>query len=520
MNDGSLLALLFSQLTWPSLLVRERACVSIARLLADPGQAGPARDHLLLWLRAQDLESVAALGLLALLRAQIEGVVEPVPIDEVVAAVERPSIQSHLLLGEYAPGRVAFDLSAAHSGAAPAGFAPEPFFGDHVRSYLPPIYDFWAGEIEKRGRIPFRRQWAYEWGLARGRVGTELSVKPLDFWLSGSPYKERYQGADMPLSEVYRSAYLRTLGWAVDVGGLSRDDAVFFAAQACPIDLELWRLEPGRKPPWWPRVEEPEGKIDTTAVAIWEAVEGLWRACSAGEPPWGGDWALAEASGRVHTGTTTYDLEIFGCYQKCHGPAAPDLADLADWYRGEGHRENRVDLLCPSPIRLRGHARGVRLDDLVRRSGDWTLVPAAGPVSVMSSVPRWQWWRMAREVWMPTPCLEGSRAELGFEDGSMAMLGFEDGSMATRIDGQVAARWSDWTEALGETLPEGLPPATGQFLLADRGLIQEFAAATGSSFCWVCRLTGYHQERFGDTLDRFTDHRSFGAPGIVLPGQG
>jgi len=256
MNDERLLALLFAQLTWPSLLVRERACVSIARLLADPENAGPISNYLLRWLGAQELESVAALGLLALLRAQIEGVEQPVPVDAVAAAVTRPSIQSFLLLGEYAPGRVTFDASASHSGTAPASFEAEPFFEGHVRNFLPPIYDIWASKIEKQARIPFRRQWAYEWGLAKSSIGVELSVKPLEFWLSGSSYKDRYQGADMPLSEVYRSAYLRSLGWAVHAGALSRDDAVFFAAQACPIDLELWRLEPGRRPPWWPQVEE------------------------------------------------------------------------------------------------------------------------------------------------------------------------------------------------------------------------------------------------------------------------
>jgi|GEM_PF-3886690 len=98
------------------------------------------------------------------------------------------------------------------------------------------------------------------------------------------------------------------------------------------------------------------------------------------------------------TGRTTYELDISGFYQKCHGTEDPDLPYLVNWYKGDGNRENQVDLLCPSPVRLRGRARNVPLNSRVQRSGDWTLVPSAGPVKMMSSTPRWQWWRMFRKV--------------------------------------------------------------------------------------------------------------------------
>ena len=61
------LRLLFTQLTWPSGLVRERACVQIAKLLLDPEYSGETRARLIAWMKSQNLESVNALGLLPFL---------------------------------------------------------------------------------------------------------------------------------------------------------------------------------------------------------------------------------------------------------------------------------------------------------------------------------------------------------------------------------------------------------------------------------------------------------------------
>ena len=118
MSDERHLPMLFSQLTWPSPLARERACTAIARLLIDPSHAPAVRDFFLCWLGAQPYESVCGLALLALLRAKMDGGGTcPIPVSDVRGSLRWPSMQSALLLAEYAHGAVVRDtLSTWHSG--------------------------------------------------------------------------------------------------------------------------------------------------------------------------------------------------------------------------------------------------------------------------------------------------------------------------------------------------------------------------------------------------------------------
>ena len=91
--------LLLAQLTWPSGMVRERACVAIADLLLDPRHGAETQAALLNWMREQTLESVMVHGLLALLRAKIQDSNFVFPhVDDLVRNAQKPSILSCMLI--------------------------------------------------------------------------------------------------------------------------------------------------------------------------------------------------------------------------------------------------------------------------------------------------------------------------------------------------------------------------------------------------------------------------------------
>lgn len=489
------LSFLFSRLTWPSGMVRERACVAIANLLIDSSWSETVRRHLMRWMEARRLESVSAIGLLVLLRAKIQDsgfVIQP--IEEFSSILHRPSVLSWILMNELVPRHIPSpNWSTFNSDSAPKDFKPETFFTKYSRNFLPPIYTDLAEKIQARGSIPFVTQWAFEWRKILERIGRRPSKDSLAF--SGRENSEHYAAIDFELSEVYRSAYLRTLAWGIMVGALSENDAGLLAIKTCPIDLGLWRLRPISKPAFWPKAYEPEGRIDAVPTQIWKRVEALWEKECARED----DWTIAEANGRVHEGSTIYDLEIYGLFQICQGPSIPNFEGLTDWYRWR----NDVKY-APCNLLLEGVAEPTSPDTLAQSFADWDVVPVACRVSPCGT-PRWQFWRVYRDIWLPEPFLSSNQLRFQCLDDTLIFRNGDD----------IVGKWNDWTFNLKEKMTANLPPSTGQYLLIQRERIETFAAKTDSVFCWICRLIGYHRKHDYEPFEHFADYRQYGASSIA-----
>jgi hypothetical protein len=134
--------MLFDQLHWPSVLVKERACTAISELLRDPTHSEVTGRKLLQWLGEQTLESSVAYGLLAVLRSITDGAnLAPAFQGELADAVQRPSLLSWLLLTSLgATGCPRIEDCLPYSPHPKADFAAPKFFGDYVQSFLPPAH--------------------------------------------------------------------------------------------------------------------------------------------------------------------------------------------------------------------------------------------------------------------------------------------------------------------------------------------------------------------------------------------
>lgn len=492
------LLLLLTQLSWPSGLVRERACVQIAKLLLDPEHSEATLHQLLLWMNAQRLESVTALGLLPLLRARLDRTDYTLPrFEQLTSAVSRPSLLSALLLHQLSPSDTDnLEDSLKHSGDVPQDFSPNPFFDKYVKTFLPPYFDFLAGLVEGRELVAFRRHWAFEWQRLVDETGVTLTDRNLYFWFGSGSEKERVFATDTKLSEVYRSAFLRALAWAVSSDRLDASGAIVLAEETCPVNLDLWRVRPVQKPDWFPRAEEPVGSIDTVPAQVWQQVEELWKR-QRGDSS---EWSVVQASGIVLDGAIIYDLEIYGMFQKSHGPREPRLESVAEWAYGEVQLSAEIE----EYLHYYGRIKQQRSKRWIKVFDDWSFAPAAGSLSA-SSFPRWQYWRMYRRIWLPTPYLYSAR--LSFSCGNEGVNVYEND--------QHVAKWFDWIDGLTERQHPEVPLATGQCLHIRRKTIEDFSESTSSSFCWVCRLTGYHREDTYKPYKLVRDHREFGCTRIA-----
>ena len=84
-------------------------------------------------------------------------------------------------------------------------------------------------QMEHRSMLPMFRQWAFEWAQLVSDGGYRPSEGVFDF---GKRPNGNKMIVDFSLSEVYRSAYLRALAWAVTRAGLSESEASYFALEA------------------------------------------------------------------------------------------------------------------------------------------------------------------------------------------------------------------------------------------------------------------------------------------------
>lgn len=485
---------LLSRLTWPSSIVRERACRAIAGLMKDNDCAPVVKQSLLAWIREQELESVACIGLLCFVRAKLDKNEAAIPTRGAIEqAMSNPSELSHMLIDELSSskGRVQ-DSSNLHSGAAPKDFRAPPFFEHNMTRFLPPIYQDVSGDISGFEGISFVQQWGYEWTGLAARAGIPLTTEPLSF--SGWSDRHHYVAIDFLLSEVYRSAFLRALAWAAERGAVDGPELRHLCTLTLPVDLGLWSLESVSVPKWWPKPSEPQGELDTVPAQAWQTLSELYHQnieCKE-------DWVIAYASGRVHEGQNIYDLTIRGCFQKCVGPRVPDLEEICVWYD-----ENAQDWQAAAEFWFRGILQHQSIQDLGIRLSDWELLPSAATV-LPRSFPRWQHWRVQRGIYLPSVFLGGDENSF-YPAGQELLIQDEKG---------VWAKWCDWPYRLREMVDANLSLSCGQHLLVDRKRIDAFSEANHAVFCWICELVGYSRKHGYGEFDVLSDYQVFGASAV------
>ena len=491
------LGILFARLAHPEGIVRERSCWAIARLLNSSSTTEPTREALTTWMNQQRLESIAIFALLIWIRARAENAGIELPNPETIgSSFPRHSLVSWLLLQDvYGPDCPEPDWKCTFSEGLRRDFTPDPFFLKHAIHFVPPVYAENANQIAREKGIPFVSQWAWEWsGLVQ-----DLSIIPDGHVLRsrGDADSDLHVCYDFRLSEIYRSAYLRTLSWAMHHRFLDREEALMHAVGCCPIDVGLWGIPPGHLPAWWPTVSEPGDTIDETVGRVMERLKTLFHEQTLSED----GCSLVEASGLIQGKNVHVELEIYGVFQKCLGPREPEIAEVVQDFRWNIARPLAFD----SWTRFSGHLIPWPQSSYVDNKEHWEIVPAFTRIE-SPVVSRWQWWRHYRQVWSPALCLV---------DGPLDISVTEDGVLYDYKSSQVG-RWTDWSSGLRYTRDANLPPATGQALYVRRELLEAFARANNYSFCWMWRIIGYHRTGSWGKYDTVSFEGELGATRICV----
>jgi len=501
------LKLLFTQLQWPSNIVKERASFNIAQLLCGQNRSEKVLSFLLKWIGEQDVETLPVYGLLIIAKAKMINPKFSLPrYEDIEGTVKKKSLLAWSIISDlYEDNDIPISKYLVYSEDTKFVKSDEEYFQKYIRSFVPPIYDYWASQIENKEKYGFKKHWYFEWQNIVNHNREKLSLDGIDYWTRLSVDKERYYSVDFPMSEIYVSAYLRTLAWSLASELLTMDAALFFVSQTCPVDLDLWNVNISLRPKWWPKLRISENTIDQSIAQVFEKVEDLWERQSMINN--NGKLLIGHASGKVMSGNSHGELEIFGIFQKTIGPRKPVLREIVDWCRGDRETSNRSAVESSSRVRF----GGVILEDYQDPSrelsfSDWRVLPIFG-FSQPLSPHRWQYWRIYRRIWLPHSNLSKGAFQFRCKKDSIEIYNQEGDSIA---------KWIDWSNSISERMFEDVPPDNGECLQISKKIIDDYSKKVNMRFCWICRVTIHYRERDYDEFKKYSIEKAYGASNIIL----
>ena len=246
-DSATTLTLLIDRLSWPVKLVRWRAAKAIKSLIEQESTRQAATAALLHWIAKRRFESEVVSGLSVFLVTLPEA--RP-NFETACANIGKPSILSDLIIERMYEGRHCGGWDIGHSGAPPTSFVPSAYFEEHKAAQIPAIFSLKVQDLEECYGFPFRAQWAYEWECLTDQtntVKTGYSNYFGDYGLQRSGVIGQFVQRQ---SEVYRSAYLRMLAYAVFAWGMPARAAAKHVLVAMSVLPDLFEVEPQQRPQW------------------------------------------------------------------------------------------------------------------------------------------------------------------------------------------------------------------------------------------------------------------------------
>lgn len=242
---------LMDRLNWPVRFARWQAAKEFAALLSSASRM-LAKGVFLEWLRSRQFETEVVAAMAILMCTAPGGLPSA---DEVRRSIKKSSILSDLLFQRIYRKPLGGWLDS-HSGPAPMGYEPEPYFEEHKGQFIPPILSMDFQRFRDERGLPFEAQWAFEWRKLMDATNAPYSSYPYHFM-----HKARgREGISSQLSQsqcnVYRSAFLRTLAFAVRQWDMPPDLAVIVAARCLPLSKGIHALHPIARPNWLKDVPE------------------------------------------------------------------------------------------------------------------------------------------------------------------------------------------------------------------------------------------------------------------------
>lgn len=259
--------MLLERLLSPIPRVRWEACRGVASLIRD-GHANAA-NALLGWIRSRNLESEIVLGL---------GVIDAYRLGDyfdgadVCRAVRAPSLLSDELLQrnfDEIPELSMFRHSVSPPNRAELDREEQAWFDRYRNIAAPGMFSGTITRLQEITRLPLMARWRHDWEWLQATDPRPQAVFPA-FFAAGE--HGRTGSFMVGQTELYVSAYLRTLAFAAIRGWIPGDIAQQHAMRGLTMNRGLADLEPIDRPDW------ARGILPWDAAHNQERAERIWEA--------------------------------------------------------------------------------------------------------------------------------------------------------------------------------------------------------------------------------------------------
>ena len=261
------LLMLVERLLSPIPRVRWEAGRSVAWLIRS-GDADAA-DTLLGWIRSRNLESEVILGL-GIIDAYRLG--EYFDGTELCGAVRAPSFLSDYLLRrnfDGLPRLSMFGYGVSPRNQAKLSREEQTWFDRYRNVAIPGMFSSTISRLQEITRLPFMARWKHDWEWLQATDSRPQAEFP-GFFAGGDP--GRTGSFMVGQTELYVSAYLRTLAFAAIRGWIPADIAQRHAMLGLTMNRGLADLEPMDRPDW------ARGILPWDAARNQENAQRLWKA--------------------------------------------------------------------------------------------------------------------------------------------------------------------------------------------------------------------------------------------------
>ncbi len=386
----------------------------------------------------------------------------------------------------------------------PTSYKTDRFFKRYIVLFLAPYYIHEAERIESDTKFQFTNMWSYEADQLMDDCGIARDVGEAPDFVGGR-FTPVISGFSSQISEVYRSAFIRTLNYCFSNNLLDKDTYLGAVFKTMPVELSYWRQKPSRVPDWWPRVilhAGENGKPDSV-IGV-EVDKEINRICNGIES----DLILgmtgpAKHDDEVDTHKHNVRITTIGFAYDTLGPKIPSADTVA-----EELLYKPCKVIKPSSVKRPFHFLECQDDHVQFPSeqleiGDLVCKPLVARAHDLT-INLWQSYRN-----FLTFLLVDSLSK----DLSLSLV--QSRYVYSNDSDLIIASIGDWTNGIGERSQLGITEQFGTYLRCNRQFLQDHLDRNGMRLGYLCQINYSHKKYEYEEPEEYSENRLINVSRII-----